>query len=195
MGGAGRSDRHEGTPQGTSHMAPMAAQPSKAMAMGPSRTHRARNTTVARRRWVILDLSIMNPPGRVKDSRTSRGGVIACLTALALAVIAWPSLSEGHAVLVRSVPAGGAMLTRPPERVDLRFNERLEAAFSTVSVWSAAGVQVDHRDVAVSSDDPRRLSVTLGRLEPGTYTVRFRVLSVDGHISESSFPFTVRAKP
>jgi len=28
----------------------------------------------------------------------------------------------------------------------------------------------------------------------GTYTVRFRVLSVDGHVVESDFPFTIGAR-
>ena len=137
----------------------------------------------------------MNPPEHVKDLERSRRGVIACLAALALAMIAAPGPSWAHAVLVKSAPAREATLSRPPERVELSFNERLEAAFSTVSVWSAAGVQVDRQDITVDPDDPKRLSVTLGPLEPGTYTVRFRVLSVDGHIAESSFPFTVRARP
>ena len=137
----------------------------------------------------------MAPRAHVKDSRRSRRGVIGCLAALALAMIAAPGPSWAHAVLVKSAPAREATLSRPPERVELSFNERLEAAFSTVSVWSAAGVQVDHRDVAIGSDDPKRLSVTLGRLEPGAYTVRFRVLSVDGHIAEASYRFTVRPKP
>jgi methionine-rich copper-binding protein CopC len=79
--------------------------------------------------------------------------------------------------------------------VELWFSERLEPAFSTLSVWSAAGAQVDRQDAAVGSDDARRLSVTLADLEPGVYTVRFRVLSVDGHVVESSFTFTVTARP
>lgn len=84
-------------------------------------------------------------------------------------------------------------MSQPPSRVALWFNERLEPSFSSVSVWSASSVQVDRRDPAVSAEDPKRLTVTLGPLPPGSYTVRFRVLSVDGHVVESSFPFTVRS--
>ena len=96
---------------------------------------------------------------------------------------------------MRSVPAARAALSRPPERVDLWFNEPLEPAFSTVSVWSASGTQVDRRDAVVGRDDARRLSVALHALGSGTYTVRFRVLSVDGHVVEASFAFTVRSAP
>jgi methionine-rich copper-binding protein CopC len=38
------------------------------------------------------------------------------------------------------------------------------------------------------------LSVSLPALSPGTYTVRYRVLSVDGHVVEGEFPFAVRGR-
>jgi hypothetical protein len=81
-----------------------------------------------------------------------------------------------------------------PDRVNLWFNERLEPAYSTVSVWNEAGVQVDSRDGAVGADDPRRLSVTMQTRAAGLYTVKYRVLSVDGHIVDSRFTFTVKGQ-
>ncbi|MCI0548694.1 MAG: copper resistance protein CopC [Candidatus Rokubacteria bacterium] len=109
------------------------------------------------------------------------------------AVLIPPALA--HAALVRSSPARRASLTRAPSRVELWFNEPLEAAYCSVSVWTAEGRQVDSRDVAVSARDPKQLSVGLPPLAPGGYTVRFRVLSVDGHVVESTFPFAIRATP
>lgn len=103
--------------------------------------------------------------------------------------------ADAHAVLVRSVPAARAVLTLAPARVQLWFNERLEPAFSTASVWSQAGARVDRQDALVGPDDAKRLTITLPGLEPGSYTVRFRVLSVDGHIVEASFLFTVKERP
>jgi hypothetical protein len=99
-----------------------------------------------------------------------------------------------HAVLVRSVPSHRAALGQMPERVQLWFNERLEPAYSTVSVWNEAGAQVDDRDVTVGPDDPRRLSVAVSAREAGIYTVKYRVLSVDGHVVDSRFTFTVKGK-
>ena len=80
------------------------------------------------------------------------------------------------------------------QRVELTFNERLEAAYSTVSVWSSASARVDDGKILVGPDDPRRLSVGLPGLAPGIYTVKFRVLSVDGHLVEGTFPFEVRPR-
>jgi hypothetical protein len=99
-----------------------------------------------------------------------------------------------HAVLVRSTPPHRAVLGQMPERVQLWFNERLEPAYSTMSVWNEAGAQVDARDVTVGPDDPRRLSVTVSAREAGLYTVKYRVLSVDGHVVDSRFTFTVKGK-
>jgi copper resistance protein C len=113
---------------------------------------------------------------------------------LALLSVA-PGQTSAHAVLVRSSPAARLALAQPPPRVDLWFNERLEPAYSTLTVWDGSGRRVDTADVAVDPVDARRLSVGLAPLGPGTYTVKFRVLSVDGHLVESQFPFTVRGAP
>jgi hypothetical protein len=123
-------------------------------------------------------------------SRSAGLAVAAALLASALAVP--PALA--HAVLIRSSPPHRAVLAQAPERIDLWFNERLEAAYSTASVWSEAGAQVDARDVAVAPDDPRRLSVSLATRAPGHYTVKYRVLSVDGHIVDSLIIFTVKGQ-
>jgi methionine-rich copper-binding protein CopC len=100
---------------------------------------------------------------------------------------AWP-----HAYLVRSTPAARAVVTRAPERVQLWFNERLEPAYSRVSVWNRDGQRVDAGDVQVGPGEATRLSVGVPPLPAGPYAVRYRVLSVDGHIVEAQFVFTVR---
>jgi methionine-rich copper-binding protein CopC len=105
-----------------------------------------------------------------------------------------PGQAWGHAALVRSTPAQRAVLTRSPERVRLWFNEPLEARFARVSVWDGQGEQVDRQDVLVGPDDSKALSVGVPELPPGPYTVRYRVLSVDGHVVEGSLRFTVRAQ-
>jgi hypothetical protein len=118
------------------------------------------------------------------------------LTRLAAALLAIATTAQGagaHAALVASVPAARAAVSASPPRVILTFNERLEAAYARVSVWNTAGAQVDLKDAALDRDNPRILSVSLPILAPGRYTVRYRVLSVDGHVVEASFTFTVAA--
>jgi methionine-rich copper-binding protein CopC len=123
----------------------------------------------------------------------SRRRLLLAVLALASGPLAAPVFA--HSLLVRSQPGRGATVARAPERVQLWFSERLEPAYATLSVWSEAGAQVDAGDAAVDTGDPRVLSTNAPNLAPGRYTVRYRVLSVDGHVVESSFTFTVKAAP
>lgn len=118
----------------------------------------------------------------------SRGGLPALLAA---AILLLPATSEPHAALVRSSPAARALVPGSPQRVELWFNERLEAAYSTVSVWTGSGVRVDRQDVLVGPGDGKRLSVGVFTLRPGEYTVKYRVLAIDGHVNDATFVFTV----
>jgi methionine-rich copper-binding protein CopC len=120
-------------------------------------------------------------------AHVTRALVLAAAMGAGLTAPAFP-----HAALVRSTPSARATLSRVPARVELWFNERLEPAYSSLSVQNASGVPVDQRDVLVGPDDRRRLSVGVPALSPGRYVVRYRVLSVDGHVVESTFAFTVK---
>jgi methionine-rich copper-binding protein CopC len=114
--------------------------------------------------------------------------------ALILATLAagLPVLAHAHASLVKSAPAQRSTLYRAPASIQLWFNERLEAKYSSLSLADAEGKPVETGPVGVGPEDPRRLSATVKDLAPGRYTVKYRVLSTDGHIVENQFSFTVR---
>ena len=103
-----------------------------------------------------------------------------------------PSTLSAHAYLVKSVPAQRAVLYRAPAKIQLWFNERLEPRYSSLSVTDSAGKAVELGKTQIDSDDPKRLSVPVKTLPAGRYFVKYRVLSVDGHIAEDQFPFTVK---
>ncbi len=103
-----------------------------------------------------------------------------------------PATVLPHASLVKSVPARRAQIFKAPAQIQLWFNERLEARFSSLRVIDSSGKRVDLGNVEVSTDDPKRISVGVNPLAPGQYRIGFRVLSVDGHIVEDEFPFTIR---
>lgn len=137
------------------------------------------------------DLRRGNQESAVADPAAAPRAVRRALMGAALALLTAASVSA-HASLVRSNPANRANLVSAPERVQLWFSERLEPAFSRLGVVDAEGQSVDRGDVQVGPDDPTRLSVGIAPLGPGRYTVRFRVLSVDGHVVEGQISFTVR---
>ena len=103
-----------------------------------------------------------------------------------------PSTVLPHASLIKSVPARRAQIFKSPAQIQLWFSERLETRFSALRVIDSSGKRVDLGNVEVSTDDPKRISVGVNPLVPGQYKIRFRVLSVDGHVVEDEVPFTIR---
>ena len=103
----------------------------------------------------------------------------------------FPGAADAHALLVRSSPPKRAVLRDPPKQVELWFNERLEPAFATLTVSDKSGAAVGGH-ATVDAGERKRLILVLPPLPSGSYTVRFRVLSVDGHVAEDSFGFSVR---
>ena len=120
------------------------------------------------------------------------GSVLRALIAGALLALA--SGAEAHSTLVRATPAARSTVKAAPDRIQLWFSERLEPAYSSASVW-LADQRVDRGDAAVSAQDKKLLTVALPALAPGKYVVRYRVLSVDGHVVEGTVPFTVGSGP
>lgn len=99
-----------------------------------------------------------------------------------------------HAMLVKAEPARRAALTRAPSQVRLWFNEEIEKDYASLAVQDAAKAPVAETKPHVAADDPKSIVLPLPELEPGKYTVKFRVLSVDGHVVDSSYDFTVKSK-
>jgi len=114
-------------------------------------------------------------------------GLVTLLLSLLL-----PSSLWAHAYLVKSVPAQRATLYRAPAQIQLWFNERLEPRFSWFTVSAADGSLVETVKSAVDDRDAKLLFAALKPLPPGRYLVKFRVLSVDGHVVEDQFAFTIK---
>jgi copper resistance protein C len=110
-----------------------------------------------------------------------------------LALVA-PRAASAHAIVLESSPTHDAVLSRAPSLVTLRFNSRIEKRFTRVTLAVA-----DQAPVAVAlpaadaETTPDRLTIPLQPLHPGVYVLRYRVLAVDGHITEGLLRFTVGA--
>jgi hypothetical protein len=112
--------------------------------------------------------------------------------ALLILALALPSAARAHAFLEHAVPPVGSTVASAPDRVSLRFTQRLEPAFSRVQVLDAAGKRVDRDDSTVLGYDAALLTTSVGPLAPGRYVVKWRVLSVDTHVTEGDYTFTVQ---
>jgi methionine-rich copper-binding protein CopC len=96
--------------------------------------------------------------------------------------------AAAHALLDHAEPRVGNAVATAPREVTLWFRQKLEPAFSSVTVTDAAGQRVDTGKARVSGDT---IAVSLRQIGAGTYRVNWRVLSVDAHTTNGNFTFRV----
>jgi methionine-rich copper-binding protein CopC len=114
--------------------------------------------------------------------RSSLIGVISLLFLLA------PGEASAHALLDHADPRVGNTVASPPREVTLWFTQKLEPAFSGITVTNAAGQRVDSGKARVNGN---QMSISLRPGGSGTYHVNWHVLSVDAHKTDGNFTFQV----
>ena len=115
-----------------------------------------------------------------------RHSSLTAITPLLLVLVA--GTAQAHAFLDHADPRVGNKVTSPPRQVTLWFSQKLEPAFSSVTVTNATGERVDNGKARVSGN---QMSVSLRSGGSGTYHVSWHVLSVDTHKTDGNFTFQV----
>jgi copper resistance protein C len=108
---------------------------------------------------------------------------------------------SAHAILVGSQPKEASEVAGPDVEVALEFNSRIDQARSSLMITRAAATPQELAPVGagpqplslIDSSEPNKLEAKAAGLEPGTYKLRWQVLSVDGHVSRGDVTFKVRA--
>ncbi len=108
----------------------------------------------------------------------------------ALAVAALPGTALAHAILKSSTPVANATVAGPDLDVLMHFNSRIDQQRSRLAVVLPDG---SRKPLAIipNQTDPTVLAGRLQGLVAGAYTLNWRVLSVDGHMTRGNVPFTV----
>ena len=127
---------------------------------------------------------------------TVRMGLWSVVAAAAVAITLGAAAPQAlaHSMLVKAEPPRRAVLAKAPEQVRLWFNEDIEGDYASLTVLDADKHPVTDAKPTLASDDPKSIVLPLPELAPGKYSVKFRVLSVDGHVVDSAFDFTVKGK-
>src|SRR5919112_1446947 len=126
-----------------------------------------------------------------KRSAKRRGVLLVGLACAWLLLACAPALA--HANLVEASPPQGSEVSKPPERVELHFSEPVDAQFDPVVVRAAGGTRVNTHDARVDPEDARVVLADLETVSEGSYTVQWRVTSIDGHVVEGRYDFAVVA--
>jgi len=106
-----------------------------------------------------------------------------------VAALAVPATASGHASVRSTSPSYRERLSSPPATVVIRFDQAVTAMSNAIVVVGAKGGVVS--GASFSAANGRDVAVPLHRLPKGPYTVRWHVLSSDGHAVSGLFTFGV----
>ena len=112
-------------------------------------------------------------------------------TSLLAAMLAAP-FALAHASLKQSTPEAGASLTVAPQEIVLTFNEKVEVAFSTITLSDGEGKAIGANKAKLDAANPAVLRLAVPALHAGAYTVTWAVAGHDGHRRKGDFKFTVK---
>jgi len=117
------------------------------------------------------------------------------LVAAALAIVASvliTSIGFAHANQLRSDPADGSVLEESPREISIWFDETISDRFSSVQLFDVDSKPIQVTGIRRDSSDPTLLIISVPELEPGVYSVLWKILSeVDGHYNQGLLVFGV----
>lgn len=99
--------------------------------------------------------------------------------------------AQAHAFLKSAKPKVGSQVHKAPKTVRLLFTEEVEPVFSGIKVLNQKGKRVDKDDTHVAKSNHKWLIVSLHPLDPGTYKVEWKAVSVDTHVTHGHFKFEI----
>jgi methionine-rich copper-binding protein CopC len=115
--------------------------------------------------------------------------IIARLSLLAAGTLFLTGMFHNH--LVKSTPGAGDTLAASPTDIRLRFNERPEIAFTSVTLLRSDSTRIVTIK-AIATADSMEVSAPLpAPLAPGSYLITWRTASRDGHAIRGTYGFSI----
>ena len=111
---------------------------------------------------------------------------------LFLVILILPCISApaaAHAVLVESTPVPDSTWSGPNLAIRLRFNVRIDAGRSSITIISSDGS--GRKLQTLKGPEPNTLTATATGLHAGGYRIRWQVLASDGHLTSGEIRFSV----
>lgn len=115
------------------------------------------------------------------------------LSAVAIAastlLLAHPA--SAHAHLEKATPGDGSTLSASPAALEMAFSE----AARLTALWIQKGDEPRQALKDLPTSASRTVRVALPPLAPGSYTITWRVLAADGHVTSGALHLTISAGP
>jgi methionine-rich copper-binding protein CopC len=111
--------------------------------------------------------------------------------ACAWVLVGCSALAFAHAILVKADPANGSTVKAAPTKFVLTFGE--PAKLTALSLQK--GAEPAKKIGPLPTDISAEFSIPAPKMEPGKYTLSWRVVGDDGHVLPGKVTFTVGASP
>jgi methionine-rich copper-binding protein CopC len=103
-------------------------------------------------------------------------------------------VAHAHAALESTIPAKGAIVAKTTKTIVMRFAEDILVLQgkkpNSILVTNSSGKKVSLGNVTIAG---AKITTALKvPLSPGKHTVKYRVVSADGHVVAGSYSFTVK---
>lgn len=95
--------------------------------------------------------------------------------------------AQAHAHLEKSTPADGSTVTAAPAAIEMTFSEAARLTALSIQRDQEPGEPI--KDLPTTVDRTQR--VALPGLAPGVYTLTWRAVAADGHVSSGAVHFTI----
>ncbi|MTH48357.1 CopC domain-containing protein YobA [Intestinirhabdus alba] len=112
---------------------------------------------------------------------------------LFIAVVVTTPAVWAHAHLTHQYPAANAAMSTSPQALTLNFSEGIEPGFSGATLSGPNQEKIKTHPAKRNEQDKTQMIIPLGEpLKPGSYTVEWHVVSVDGHKTKGQYVFSVQ---
>ncbi len=101
-------------------------------------------------------------------------------------------LAHAHAYPTHQAPSAGSTVSTSQKDVAIDFDDGLEPAFSSITVTDAQGKPMTSGKAVVDPSNRKHMSVALGPLTPGEYSVAWVAVAEDGHRTQGHYTFTAK---
>ncbi len=115
------------------------------------------------------------------------------LIASLVAMLGGASPVSAHAIVTRTDPADGAVLSSAPKQIRLWFTEAVALNFTTVELIDSSGQSITPQSVHAEGNDASIIVIELPKLKPSAYRLSWRALASDDlHITNGTIVFGVQ---
>lgn len=112
--------------------------------------------------------------------------------AAALLLLAGAQLAHAQAKPITQIPSPDSTIAAAPNEIEMGFNKELKPGGSALTLTDAQGKLLTNGKSRLSPTDHKTMTVGARKFGPGTYSVAWIAVALDGQRTKGNYVFTVK---